>query len=89
MISNDNLNPSHPEWAGLILIGGKSSRMNVDKSTLIYKGKAHREYIADLLFGFTHHVIFSFCPDTQAPIYPKVELIPDHLKDSGPLGGDS
>ena len=34
---------------GLVLAGGRSTRMGQDKSLISYHGKAQREYMADLL----------------------------------------
>lgn len=44
---------------GLILIGGKSSRMGTDKSLLNYHGTSQREYLFQLLSKFCSGVYFS------------------------------
>lgn len=44
---------------GLILIGGKSSRMSTDKSLLDYHGLSQREYLFQLLSKFCYEVYFS------------------------------
>ena len=44
---------------GLILIGGKSSRMGTDKSLLKYHGMSQREYLFSLLSKFCKEVYFS------------------------------
>jgi molybdopterin-guanine dinucleotide biosynthesis protein A len=44
---------------GLILIGGKSSRMGTDKSLLHYHGIPQREYLFELLNKFCSEVYFS------------------------------
>lgn len=44
---------------GLILIGGKSSRMGIDKSLLHYHGLSQREYLLQLLSKFCKDVYFS------------------------------
>ncbi|RYU94560.1 NTP transferase domain-containing protein [Emticicia agri] len=44
---------------GLILIGGKSSRMGTDKSLLNYHGLSQREYLFQLLSKFCSDVYFS------------------------------
>lgn len=44
---------------GLILIGGKSSRMGTDKSLLNYHGLSQREYLFQLLDTFCSEVYFS------------------------------
>lgn len=44
---------------GLLLIGGKSSRMGVDKSTIEYHGMAQRDYLYSLLKKVCDDVFFS------------------------------
>lgn len=44
---------------GLILIGGKSSRMGTDKSLLNYHGVSQREYLFQLMSKFCKEVYFS------------------------------
>jgi molybdenum cofactor guanylyltransferase len=87
VISNAKVDHHEHEWAGLILIGGKSSRMHTDKSTLDYRGKPHREYLADLLLTFTPHVFYSGNPSSEIATYPGVCQVEDKFRDAGPLGG--
>jgi molybdenum cofactor guanylyltransferase len=48
-----------PGLNGLILSGGKSSRMGSDKGTIAYHGKPQREYLFDLLSEICDKVFFS------------------------------
>ncbi|GAB3551815.1 NTP transferase domain-containing protein [Spirosoma fluminis] len=48
---------------GLILIGGRSSRMGQDKATLHYHGKPQRDYLADLLRPYCERVYWSVNAD--------------------------
>jgi molybdenum cofactor guanylyltransferase len=55
---------------GLILAGGKSSRMGYDKSTIDYHGKPQREYLFDQL-GKLCSKVFVSCRESHQ--------VPDHL----------
>lgn len=44
---------------GLVLTGGKSSRMGTDKGELVYHDKPQREYIADLMTEYCKKVFIS------------------------------
>ena len=67
---------------GLILIGGKSSRMGTDKSMLYYHGISQRAYLYDLLKKFCAEVYFS-CRKEQLTSEP---CIVDYLAIS-PISG--
>ncbi len=73
-----------PKLRGLILTGGKSTRMGVDKGGLSYHGKPQREYLADLLSESCEEVYLSAGIDdvieSNYPIYR------DAFLDMGPLG---
>ena len=47
------------ELNGLILTGGRSTRMGQDKSQLIYHGKPQREYLTNLLRPYCQQVFWS------------------------------
>ena len=44
---------------GLVLIGGRSTRMGQDKSQLVYHEKPQREYLTDLLRPYCDTVYWS------------------------------
>lgn len=69
---------------GLILSGGKSSRMHVDKDLIIYHGKPQREYLTDLLHIFCKDVFVS-CRKEQASSIKN--SISDHFDLNSPLNG--
>lgn len=50
---------------GLVLAGGKSTRMGADKGLLTWHGKPQRYYIADMLAALCDEVFIS-CRDDQA-----------------------
>ena len=52
-----------PRLNGLVLAGGKSQRMGEDKGQINYHGKPQREYLYDLLNGFTESTYMSCRPD--------------------------
>ncbi|MBK5279731.1 MAG: NTP transferase domain-containing protein [Bacteroidia bacterium] len=67
------------ELYGLVLAGGKSSRMGKDKGLIDYHGKPQREHLFDLLSKFCDHV-FTSCraeqhiPASLNPICDKFDL---------------
>ncbi len=73
---------------GLVLAGGKSSRMGRDKSTLNYHGAAQVKYCHDLLRSFCEEVFVSNRP-SQADLneHQGLNQIHDSFLDMGPLGG--
>jgi molybdenum cofactor guanylyltransferase len=73
----------HIPLKGLVLAGGKSTRMKKDKSYLEYHGKAQAEIIYDLLDKYCEESFISCRPD-QNYAYPRLE---DSYLAKGPMGG--
>ncbi|MBL4605986.1 MAG: NTP transferase domain-containing protein, partial [Flavobacteriaceae bacterium] len=74
---------------GLVLTGGKSTRMGVDKSELNYHGKPQKEFVKDLLEkqGFeTFYSVrnLSTSPDTTSESENEIQ---DAFFNLGPFGG--
>lgn len=73
------------EINGLVLAGGKSLRMGIDKSTMLWHGVEQRYYVADMLKDFCDEVFISCRAEQEAEIkdYP---TIPDSYTELGPYG---
>jgi molybdopterin-guanine dinucleotide biosynthesis protein A len=71
---------------GLILAGGKSSRMGTDKGLINWQGKPHRYYLADLLSTFCEGVYIS-CKNEQRVLGSGYQYIEDIKAEVGPFGG--
>lgn len=69
---------------GLVLIGGKSSRMGYDKSQIEYHNKAHRDYLAELLLVVGCQEVYFSTSTLQDLNFP---VIIDLHKDVGPISG--
>ena len=71
---------------GLVLAGGNSTRMGHDKGAINYQGKAHREYLADLLNDFCKHTYLSI-QNKSIDFQTQYSTIPDAFLNLGPYGG--
>lgn len=73
---------------GLVLAGGKSTRMKKDKSLLEYHGKKQVLYCFDLLSQFCDRVFISNRRDqSRLSAHKKLPQIHDVFVGIGPLGG--
>ena len=70
---------------GIILSGGKSSRMGTEKGLVKYKDKALIEYSIEALKPICDQVIISSNKDCYN--YLKLPVIPDEIEECGPIGG--
>lgn len=68
---------------GLVLAGGKSSRMGQDKGNIDYHGKPQREYLADILEPVCKKVFIS-CRKEQM-IESHYPLLFDNYDNQGPI----
>lgn len=71
---------------GLVLAGGRSTRMGQDKSLINYHGKAQREYMADLLGQWCSRIFISCRGDQVEEIGGAYSPIPDTFLGLGPYG---
>ncbi|GAB3924644.1 NTP transferase domain-containing protein [Mucilaginibacter myungsuensis] len=77
---------SRPELYGLVLSGGKSTRMGEDKGSINWHGKEQRYHMADLLKNYTDKVFISCRPDQQQDIDPQYHTLTDTFTGLGPFG---
>ncbi|HDR89616.1 MAG TPA: molybdenum cofactor guanylyltransferase [Bacteroidetes bacterium] len=75
----------HPSVTGMVLAGGKSSRMGTDKALLPWGKTSMLEHAANRLKPLCHEVVIS-SNDRKHQI-PGFALIPDTEPGIGPLGG--
>ena len=75
-----------PRVNGLVLIGGKSTRMGTDKSKLQYHNKPQSEYLFELLEGVLgiNHTFYSVRDKNQLQ---NTQIITDTFLNLGPFGG--
>lgn len=70
---------------GLILAGGKSSRMGTDKGFVMYNNKPFTQHIIDALQPLANEVII--VSDTTDYDIFNVKRVEDTIKNAGPLAG--
>jgi len=70
---------------GLVLAGGKSTRMGVNKAEICWYGKQQQYHLADLMSLFCEEVFISCREDQQQGIDRDYQTIPDLHKDCGPM----
>lgn len=73
---------------GLVLGGGKSTRMRRDKAAIEYRGVPQVRFAYSLLEGFCERVFVSNRAEQAAePVFEGLEQIHDRFVDFGPMGG--
>lgn len=71
---------------GLVLAGGKSTRMGADKSVMQWHGKEQRYHMADVLAQLCDDIFISCRPEQQGDIDPHYKTLPDSYTVGGPYG---
>lgn len=72
---------------GLVLSGGKSTRMGVDKGSINYHGIPHREYLLNLLGKLCDEVFLSVSDKQMPEVSHNVKIIVDENQHRGPFNG--
>ncbi|MFS4415766.1 NTP transferase domain-containing protein [Maribacter sp. 2307ULW6-5] len=72
---------------GLVLAGGRSSRMGSDKGLLYYHGKPQREHLYQMLAPLCDRVYLSLRPDQVAAVPPHYRVVADTNEHGGPFNG--
>lgn len=80
------LDASTPLLSGLVLAGGKSTRMHTDKTRLNYHGKPQRLYLYELLENYCDQVFISCRKEQIKEVPENYHAIPDTFLDMGPFG---
>lgn len=70
---------------GLVLAGGKSTRMGTSKAKMNWYGKEQQYYLADLIKVFCGEVFISCRKDQVNDINADYLTIPDQYPDGGPV----
>lgn len=83
-----NIADAPPPYAasGIVLAGGRSSRMGMDKARLVLRGEPLVARVARLVGTVTNEVIISG-PAHLASLAHEARVIPDSAPGLGPLGG--
>ncbi|MEZ5017545.1 MAG: NTP transferase domain-containing protein [Flavipsychrobacter sp.] len=72
---------------GLVLAGGKSTRMGQDKSRINWHGKEQVYHIADLLQHYCNEVYISCRAEQKDSFNSNYNTLPDNIEGAGPTTG--
>lgn len=75
-----------PPLRGLVLAGGESRRMGVDKGAMTWHGKPQRQYIAELMAEFCEETCISCRPGQATEMLDGFPVLTDTFTGLGPFG---
>lgn len=87
MNSNRNSSQVSGKLFGLVLSGGKSTRMGMDKGNISYHGLPQREYLYNMLEAFCERTFLSIRADQHPGIPAGIDVIVDNDDFRGPFNG--
>ncbi|TVR55537.1 MAG: hypothetical protein EA426_15150 [Spirochaetaceae bacterium] len=88
MLMETRLPGRSPNLYGLVLAGGRSTRMRSDKAAIRYHDRDQAHHVAALLTRVCERVYVSIRPDqTEQPTYRDLPIIVDEITDAGPIAG--
>ncbi|CAM3339738.1 NTP transferase domain-containing protein [Zobellia roscoffensis] len=76
-----------PKIYGLVLAGGKSTRMGKDKGLIPYHGMPQRDYLYNLLGRVCEKTFMSIRPEQQGEFSDDMETVVDENTYKGPYNG--
>ncbi|MDN3689940.1 NTP transferase domain-containing protein [Cyclobacterium jeungdonense] len=76
-----------PRVNGLVLVGGKSTRMGQDKSDLAYHGQSQKDHMLELIKPYCQEAYLSCNPAQAKELANNYPVISDKILDMGPFGG--
>ena len=76
-----------PKLFGLVLAGGKSTRMGSDKSQIQYHGIPHQEHLYKLLESVCDEVFLSVRPEQLESVPSDFKAVADNNQHRGPFNG--